>query len=425
LNIKSTFRITDLISILILISLDPFPECNALETSEILILSNGLAAESRNLAEYYMKRRDVPAGNHLTLQVADRETVTREDYDLKIAGPVRKFLRGESGKNIRCLVLMYGMPLRIESPPMSGSEKNELEILEKKKSGLEERLQSAANDEATNATRQELDRAVEAIHSFDRNHDRVASVDSELALVRNEGYPLEMWVPNPFFPGFTETKGSVPRNDVLMVGRLDGPDAATVKRIIEDSIAAEEKGLRGRAYFDARWPESGGENGSAYELYDRSIHLAAKAVAKKNIMTVVTDDGEKLFQKGDCPEAALYCGWYSLGRYVDAFQWQAGSVGYHIASSECTTLKQPGSTVWCKRMLEEGVAATIGPVSEPYVQGFPLPEVFFTYLTDGRYTLAESYLVALPYLSWKMVLIGDPLYRPFRHYRWPKPRELP
>jgi hypothetical protein len=26
-------------------------------------------------------------------------------------------------------------------------------------------------------------------------------------------------------------------------------------------------------------------------------------------------------------------------------------------------------------------------------------------------TLAESYLVSLPYLSWKMVLVGDPLYR--------------
>ena len=66
-------------------------------------------------------------------------------------------------------------------------------------------------------------------------------------------------------------------------------------------------------------------------------------------------------------------------------------------------------------MIEKGIAATIGPVAEPYVQGFPLPEIFFTLLTDGYYTLAESYLVALPFLSWKMVLIGDPLYRPFKN----------
>lgn len=88
-------------------------------------------------------------------------------------------------------------------------------------------------------------------------------------------------------------------------------------------------------------------------------------------------------------------------------------MGYHIASSECTTLRDEKSSVWCKMMLEKGVAATIGPVYEPYVQAFPLPEVFFTFLADGYLTLAECYLLSLPYLSWQMVLVGDPLYRPF------------
>jgi uncharacterized protein (TIGR03790 family) len=125
------------------------------------------------------------------------------------------------------------------------------------------------------------------------------------------------------------------------------------------------------------------------------------------------DQNKELFQPGEAHYAALYCGWYSLGKYVDAFDWQRGAVGYHIASSEATTLKNPASQVWCKRMLEDGVAATIGPVAEPYVQGFPLPDLFFGYLLDGYYTLVESYFLSLPYLSWQMILIGDPLYRPF------------
>ena len=66
-------------------------------------------------------------------------------------------------------------------------------------------------------------------------------------------------------------------------------------------------------------------------------------------------------------------------------------------------------------MLEDGAAATIGPVAEPYVQGFPLPEIFFGMLLDGYYTLSESYILSLPYLSWQVILIGDPLYRPFRN----------
>jgi uncharacterized protein (TIGR03790 family) len=130
-------------------------------------------------------------------------------------------------------------------------------------------------------------------------------------------------------------------------------------------------------------------------------------------MPVVKEETDKLFQPGQCSDAALYCGWYSLAKYVDAFTWQPGSIGYHIASSECTTLKNKDSRVWCKMMLEKGVAATLRPVGEPYVQAFPLPELFFGILVDGSFSLVETYFLSTHYLSWKMVLVGDPLYRPF------------
>ena len=130
---------------------------------------------------------------------------------------------------------------------------------------------------------------------------------------------------------------------------------------------------------------------------------------------MVINDKQELFQPGECPDAALYCGWYSLARYVDAFDWMPGAVGYHIASGECTTLKRPKSRVWCKMMLEKGVAATIGPVAEPYVQAFPVPDIFFDLIAKGELSLVDCYYRSLPYLSWKMVLIGDPLYKPFKN----------
>jgi uncharacterized protein (TIGR03790 family) len=134
-------------------------------------------------------------------------------------------------------------------------------------------------------------------------------------------------------------------------------------------------------------------------------------------MPVILDSKETLFQPGQCPDAALYCGWYSFSRYVDAFTWVRGSVGFHIASGECITLKSKESRVWCKVMLEKGVAATLGPVAEPYVQAFPVPDVFFGLLMDGRLTLAECYALSNPFWSWQMILIGDPLYRPFKNNR--------
>ena len=271
----------------------------------------------------------------------------------------------------------------------------------------------AAKKEPRDSIERELKAVRKRLETFAKNDQRSA-LDSELALVRVGDYPLSGWVPNPLFVGFKGRNQGLWAKQVLLVSRLDGPNPGVVRRIIDDSVAVESQGLSGTAYFDARWqrPDHGKEV-KGYALYDKSLHLAADRVRKSGRMDVVLDDRQVLFQPGECPHAALYCGWYSLGRYVDAFKWVRGAVGYHIASSECTTLKKDGSQVWCKRMLEEGVAATVGPTSEPYVQAFPLPEIFFGLLVDGRWTLVESYALSTPFLSWQMVLIGDPLYRPF------------
>jgi len=219
-----------------------------------------------------------------------------------------------------------------------------------------------------------------------------------------------MWVPNPYFLGFSDQKLKVEKSEVLMTARLDGPDSDTVKRIIDDTIEAEENGMTGTACFDARWEYPEKKKVSGYALYDRSIHRAYQHLKTKSGVQVKLNQTSDLFQEGDCPDAILYCGWYSLANYVDAFDWKKGAVGYHIASSECHSLKAANTNAWCKKMIDDGIAATIGPVGEPYVQSFPMPEIFFKYLVEKQLTLAESYLVSLPYLSWKMVLVGDPLY---------------
>jgi hypothetical protein len=42
-----------------------------------------------------------------------------------------------------------------------------------------------------------------------------------------------------------------------------------------------------------------------------------------------------------------------------------------------------------------------------------LPTEFFGLLYSGKYSLVEAYYLSVRYLSWKMVLFGDPLYRPW------------
>lgn len=411
-NFTRTIFITILYVCVVLMGM-PASDANALEPDEILVLANRNASRSIDLARYYMAKRQVPAENLLKLWVGDAEVCSREDYDKKIAGPVRSFLAARQGQRpIRCLLVMYGLPLKIAAvseKPLQGRERF---------SSRPQRQAAGAGADTNSQVPPENLAEDMATAPEQGSHpaarDTEASLDAELTLVMAGDYPLAGWVPNPYFVGYQKLTLALSKEKVLMVSRLDGPDESLVRRMIDDSLAAETAGLKGRAYFDARWPDPGeGTQQVGYAFYDRSLHVAAEKVRATGVLPVATEATETLFEPGQCPQAALYCGWYSLAKYVDAFQWQQGAVGYHIASGECVTLKQKGSQVWCKRMIEEGVAATVGPVSEPFVQAFPVPELFFGFLMDGYLSLAECYIVSTPVVSWKMVLIGDPLYRPF------------
>jgi uncharacterized protein (TIGR03790 family) len=102
-----------------------------------------------------------------------------------------------------------------------------------------------------------------------------------------------------------------------------------------------------------------------------------------------------------------------LKKYVDAFDFVDGAIGYHISSLEAVDLRNPNSSQWCPAMLKDGITATLGAVAEPYLHSFPEPKAFFIELFNGR-CLVEAYYRTKPFNSWQFVLIGDPLYRPFR-----------
>jgi uncharacterized protein (TIGR03790 family) len=387
----------------------------ALEPGEVLIIANKKAEDGVELARYYAKKRDIPDANLLLLSLPVDETCSRDVYERQVASPVRAFLETfKPSWRIRCLVLMYGMPLKVA--PSKQVENQAAKALEARQKAIIRQMDDRKGEggaEPPSALAEELEDVRKRLRQQKITTDQWASVDSELSVVRASDAPVGGWIENPFYIGFRNRPVSISRESILMVSRLDGPTAVVVKRMLDDAISAEKTGLSGIAYFDARWPMDQTPSTSAYRRYDRSIHQAAEQVKTSGRMPVVLDDADALFQPGQCPQAALYCGWYSLATYVDAFDWQPGAVGFHIASSECTTLKEENSQVWCKRMIEKGVCATVGPVGEPYLQAFPMPELFFGFLTEGVLSLAECYMVSLPFLSWKMVLIGDPLYRPF------------
>ncbi len=379
-----------------------------LAREEILVVANSRMAESVEIARYYMDKREIPPSHLVMVRLTLKETMSRDEYDNVLKEAILKGLKRVASERIAAIVLIYGIPLKVDPPELSWEES---ELLRRHK-GRHDSMTGLSVEKEGEIEGKKND-LLQNINKLLKTDQR-AAVDSELALVKKGEYNLQGWLKNPYFLGFQGIPSEITKDQVLLVSRLDGPDAATVYRIINDTLQVEKEGLQGKAYFDARWPRPVVETEASggYQRYDLSLHRAADAAAAR--METVIDQREELFAEKCCSEAALYCGWYSLGQYIDSFVWQRGAIGYHIASAECTTLRDKSSSVWCVKMLEKGVAATIGPVFEPYVQGFPLPELFFSQLIDGYMSLGEAYLTSLPYLSWQMVLVGDPLYQPFR-----------
>ena len=223
-----------------------------------------------------------------------------------------------------------------------------------------------------------IDEQIDAL----KKNETAASFDSELTLIHWPEYPLLRWHSNPLYYGFPGTEATWP---TLMVARLAAPKPELVKRMIDASLAAEKSGLKGKVYLDARGLDyqPGRDKIGSYAFHDQSLRDLAERLRKHSEMVVVLDNKNELFQPGQCPGAALYCGWYSLGHYVDAFTWRPGAVAYHIASSEAVELLKSDSPLWCPAMLQRGVAATLGPTFEPYLAAFPLPDDFFSLLLTG------------------------------------------
>ncbi|MDP2799833.1 MAG: TIGR03790 family protein, partial [Deltaproteobacteria bacterium] len=251
-------------------------ECYALAPEEVVVVANKMAWHSCDLAEYYMKRREIPAENLIELKAPVTEHCSRDDYEAHIASPIRAFLKKNDpeGSRFRCLVTMYGIPLRVHPPGLTPEERKRLSELERQRSSKREQIKEAGQEQDN----KELEALRDAEAKINRQIDQVrkvfqgAAVDSELALVREDHYSLAGWLPNKYFLGYRGKKIENMPQKALLVSRLDGPSEDIVRRIIDDSLETEGEGLRGTAYFDARWPDPGDKELTGYAFYDRAIH---------------------------------------------------------------------------------------------------------------------------------------------------------
>ena len=339
----------------------------ALTPQQVAVVANAADKDSVAIAAYYARIRGIPAGNVVSLRMPTGSKISRSDYDRLIRVPLaRKLKNAGLADKIKSLCLIRGVPIGIV-PAAKPKGKSPA----KAKAGK----------------------------------DSDATVDSELAMLWLGSYKLAGPAANPLYwkNAAKFPHGKAPK--VLTTARIDAPSRADAVRIIKASASAEKAGLRGTFYIDA---------GGRVPEYDGHLLKLHRMITARTKLPSVLDKRRSVFRPNSCPKAALYVGWSSPGRYVPAFSWVPGAVGWHIAGDEAHELRQPDSRRWCPKMIQNGVAATIGAVGEPRLGALPKPEEFFALLLTGKYTLAECYWRTVPHASWRMTLIGDPLYTPFK-----------
>lgn len=421
------------IAVAVLLSLLFGRELSALEPNEVLVVVNGDIPSSVELGRYYCNKRGVPEGNMLELSLGETlaDSISRDEYNKLIAGPIYKYLTElKPGRTIRCLLTTYGVPYKVGPRGPLKDQQERLGQLEASAQAYEKTL---ADIKAGTEPADEQSRIKKELAGVQGEIDRIlgkdtqSSVDSELSMVLFGSYELYRWQPNQL-----NKANRYPKELILtiMVCRLDGPTPQIAKGLADKAIAAEKTGLNGIAYIDSRGiPDDKQPYSIAH--FDQSLRDLAMLLrfrtglgetsfaeargprrSRTNI-EVKEERTEKLFEPGSCPKTAIYCGWYSLRKYVDAFDFVDGAIGFHVASFEAADLRDPNSSQWCPAMLVDGITATLGAVNEPYLHAFPSPGDFFLELLNGK-CLVEAFYRTQPFCSWQMVLIGDPLYTPFK-----------
>ena len=359
-----------------------------------IVVYNKTAPDSVELAKFYAQQREIAPDHLIGLTCSSEEEISREEYDMTIADPLREIFKQRHWWTLG--------DLPSQTPSVSASAIHFVAVIK----GVPLKIR-ATTDYPGDQPRPGP--------TGNRNE---ASVDSELAVLGLYSRQISGPIPNPYFQSFRAIS-DFENPKLLLVCRLDAPNSATVRSMIVDSIATEKKGLWGRAYIDSAH-SSGGER----ELGDQWLSEIPGQLHKTGV-PVIYDEKPEIFPEGyPMTDCALYYGWYAekvVGPFTRSdFHFVPGAIAVHIHSFSASTLRDANAN-WVAPLISKGAAASLGYVYEPYLQLTAHLDAFNDRLLHG-FTFAESAYMSIQALSWMSVMVGDPLYRPYATWLQIEPR---
>lgn len=357
-------------------------DARAQSSASVLLVVNDLSTNSLQVGEYYARKRAIAADNIVHLSATTSETITRSAYEQQIEAPIATwFVRSRAHDRILYIVLTKGVPLRIDGT--------------------------------------------------DGRSGTVASVDSELTLLyrklSGEAVTSVGRVDNPYFLGERPLADAMPFThasyDIFLVTRLDGFTVDDVFKLIDNGSGSATSGhvvlqpgnsgspvtAAGNAWLAAATERLKGTNLRPIVPIDPSTNRATADTVVMGYASwgwndpAIRASGVKArFAPGALAtmfsaDPLTFVGPLAEGRRSDG-----------ILPSGAAAAR--GSLVG--ELIRDGVSGVAGYVADPFLPATIRPQILFPAYAAGR-NLAEAFYLSSPYLSWQLIVLGDPLCAPF------------
>jgi uncharacterized protein (TIGR03790 family) len=360
-----------------------FPAAASAQTSDnVLLVINDTSPASVQVGEYYARKRAIADDHIVHINTVATDTVDRAEYLRAIESPIADSLAKHSLQDkVLYVVLTKGVPLRV-----AGTE------------GLQ---------------------------------GTIASVDSELTLLYRKltgiPSPVAGRVQNSYFLGDKPLAEAKPFTrflaDTYLVTRLDGFTVDDTMKLIDRGMTPSRDG---KIVLDqkATVVDRGG---------DDWLRQAADRLRE-------TTSGDQIVLEATRALASTtgpVMGYYSWGSNDPANQlrhlgleFANGALAGLFVSTDGRTFAEPpadwkpsdpngrgprfggGFQSLAGDLIREGVTGVSAHVAEPYLDATIRPQILFPAYLAG-FNLAESFYLAMPFLSWQTVIVGDPLCTPF------------
>jgi uncharacterized protein (TIGR03790 family) len=353
--------------------------------NRVLVVYATNSHDSEAIARHYIEARHIPVANLCGIRLHDAEAVLlpADDYEKYVKNPIANCLTKAGKDRILYIVLAYVRPFRVDPGGLHSY-------------ALDSYLEDIW-DYYTSKTFAPFPTVLHPYYAVNRAKENIYLPFVSLAAFRSQ----------PDAPV------------IYSVWRLDGPSPAIARALVDKAIATEAAhGPSGQACIDEimdplPFPDQGSRMGD-WDLYRAARFLSAAG------FKVLEDSRDTEFgtpPSPNCPNTALYAGWYKYYHYNDAFTWNPGAIGFHLDSGSVIDART--GECWAVQALQRGITVTSGAMNEPYLAGLPRPDGVFHDLLAGA-NVGDAFLRNTRFLKWMIINIGDPLYTPFAGGKLPR-----